>query len=178
MYKISIALTFLLTSTTNVFASQPDVTEFLSVLPQYVDWAIEIDKQGQKTGKPLNEADLKLAKDVGVEHPEKVRIVYVEQVPYPYENRTLKQMGEKIGFIGEGITNNAQVFGYAIYVRKGYELDRPKMAHELVHVKQIEQASSLLEYSKKHLVDMAKYGYADAPYEAEAFKANEKYEVK
>ncbi len=173
-----IPLLFALSITTYANAAQPDVTEFLQVLPQYVEWAKHIDEEGQKAGKPLNKAELQIAKDVGVIHPEKIRIVYVDSVPYPYENPILKEMGERIGFIGEGITNNAQVFGYSIYVRKGFTLDTPKLAHEFVHVKQIEQAASLLEYSKKHLVDMATYGYADAPYEKEAFKANEKYKNK
>ncbi|MCF6437273.1 hypothetical protein [Pseudoalteromonas sp. MMG022] len=178
MKKLVAPLLLTLSMSTSANTTPPDVTEFLQVLPQYVQWAEQIDKEGQKTGTPLNEAELQIAKEVGVSHPEKIRMVYVDSVPYPYENPVLKEMGERIGFIGEGITNNAQVFGYSIYVRKGFILDTPKLAHEFVHVKQIEKASSLLEYSKKHLVDMAKYGYADAPYEKEAFKANEKYKHK
>ncbi|CAM4242997.1 hypothetical protein [Pseudoalteromonas byunsanensis] len=175
MKNLITPLLLALSMSTSVNATQLDVTEFLKVLPQYVQWAVQVDKEGQKTGTPLNKVQLQIAKEVGVTHPEKIRMVYVDSVPYPYENPVLKEMGERIGFIGEGITNNAQVFGYSIYVRKGFTLDTPKLAHEFVHVKQIEQASSLLEYSKKHLVDMATYGYADAPYEKEAFKANEKY---
>ena len=83
-------------------------------------------------------------------------------------------MGLSLGFIGENIINNAQVFGYSIYVRKGYELDTPKLAHELVHVLQIER-SSLDKIIFQHLSDLAKYGYSNAPLEVEAFKANKKY---
>ena len=35
------------------------------------------------------------------------------------KNLVLKVVGEALGFIGDGIINNAQVFGYSIYIRKG-----------------------------------------------------------
>lgn len=98
----------------------------------------------------------------------------VDQVPFPYENLLLKTVGEAVGFIGEGIINNAQVFGYAIYVRKGYQLTTPKLAHELVHVLQIER-TSLQQVITQHFSDLVTYGYDNSPLEVEAFQANEKY---
>ncbi|WP_065188686.1 hypothetical protein [Shewanella woodyi] len=144
------------------------------LLPQYIDWAYEIDKKGVDTGIPLGDKELSLASDIGIKYPEKVRIVYVDEVPFPYENFALKLFGEAVGFVGEGIVNNAQVFGYSIYARNGYELNRPKLAHELVHVLQIER-SSLDATVTRYFSERAQYDYEDAPLEAEAFKANEKY---
>ncbi len=144
------------------------------LLPQYIDWAYETDKKGQEIGTPLNEQELLLAAEIGVVHPEKVRIIYVDEVPYPYDNMALKFFGEAVGLIGEGIVNNAQVFGYAIYSRKEFTLDRPKLAHELVHVLQIERAS-LDSVVSQHFSDMAEYGYDQAPLEVEAAAANLKY---
>lgn len=144
------------------------------LLPQYIDWAYEIDMQGLDSGVPLNAKELSLAKDIGIQNPEKVRIVYVDEVPFPYENFALKTLGEALGFIGEGIINNAQVFGYSIYARNGYELNRPKLAHELLHVLQIERAS-LDSIITQHFSDLAEYGYDKAPLEVEAFEANKEY---
>ena len=144
------------------------------LLPQYIDWAFETDKQGLESGVPLNAQELSLATDIGIQNPEKVRIVYVDEVPFPYENFALKTLGEALGFIGEGIINNAQVFGYSIYVRNGYELNRPNLAHELVHVLQIER-TSLNHIITQHFSDLAEHGYDKAPLEAEAFKANKEY---
>jgi len=79
-----------------------------------------------------------------------------------------------LGFIGEGIINNAQVFGYSIYVRKDYQLTRPKLAHELVHVLQIER-SDLAAVVSQHFADLARYGYDNSPLEVEAYKANSLY---
>ncbi|WP_299010901.1 hypothetical protein [uncultured Shewanella sp.] len=158
-------------------ASAQDQNPMARLLPQYISWAQEIDRQGLQKGMPLSKANLELAADIGIQFPEKVRVVYVDSVPYPYEDPALKAMGESLGLIGEGISNNAQVFGYSIYVRKGYKLDRPRMAHELVHVLQVER-SSFSEVVVQHIRDLANYDYRSAPLEVEAFKANKKYAIK
>lgn len=144
------------------------------LLPQYIEWAHETDQKGLEAGISLNEKERLLASEIGIKHPEKVRIVYVDQVPYPYENLALKIFGEAVGLIGEGIINNAQVFGYSIYARRDFVLNRPKLAHELVHVLQIERAS-LDEVVTQHFFDMAQYGYDKAPLEVEAAEANKAY---
>ena len=144
------------------------------LLPQYIDWAQETDEKGVEIGTPLNNEERLLAEEIGIKHPEKVRIVYVDDVPYPYDNFALKVFGEAVGLVGEGITNNAQVFGYSIYGRKDFELTRPKLAHELVHVLQVERAS-LDKVVTQHFFDMAEYGYDKAPLEVEAAEANKTY---
>ncbi|MBA6251595.1 hypothetical protein [Colwellia sp. MB3u-55] len=172
--KIIMSLTFASLISWQANANNEAIGAFEQLLPQYIEWAHEVDKKGIKIGIPLDKKGLNLASEVGIKFPEKVKIVYVDRVPYPYENEGLKKMGLSLGFIGENIINNAQVFGYSIYVRKGYELDTPKLAHELVHVLQIER-SSLDKIIFQHLSDLAKYGYTNAPLEVEAFKANKKY---
>ena len=141
------------------------------LLPQYIGWAQKTDKEGMKIGVPLNQQELALAAEIGIKYPEKVRVVYVDEVPFPHENFALKVFGEAVGLVGEGIINNAQVFGYSIYARKDFKLTRPKLAHELVHVLQIERAS-LDDVVTQHFFDMAEYGYEKAPLEVEAAKAN------
>jgi hypothetical protein len=148
---------------------------FEELIPQYISWAVTTDQNGVKTGIPLDEKELLLAEEIGVKFPEKVRVVYVDEVPFPYENKYLKQMGLSLGFIGKGIVNEAQVFGYSIYVRKDLSFTFGKLAHELVHVMQIERADSFSVYVIQYLRDLAKYGYSKAPLEVEAFKANTKY---
>lgn len=147
----------------------------LIVLPQYIAWASDTETAGLKTGVPLDEKQLVIANEIGIKKPEKVRLVYVDEVPFPYENVVLKVVGEALGFIGEGIINNAQVFGYSIYIRKGYQLTTPNLAHELVHVLQIER-SSLAKVVTQHFADLVKYGYENSPLEVEALRAEEKYQ--
>lgn len=146
----------------------------LIVLPQYIAWAADTEALGLSVGDPLVEEQLVIAKEIGIKSPEKIRLVYVDEVPFPYENFVLKIVGEALGFIGDGIVNNAQVFGYSIYIRRGYPLTTPSLAHELVHVLQIER-SSLEQVITQHFADLVKYGYENSPLEVEAFEANEKY---
>jgi hypothetical protein len=145
------------------------------VLPQYIAWAMETEVAGLNMGEPLDNDQLVIAKEIGIKNPEKVRLVYVDEVPFPYENLVLKVVGEALGFIGEGIINNAQVFGYSIYIRKAYQLTTPNLAHELVHVLQIER-SSLDQVITQHFADLIKYGYDNSPLEVEAAKAEETYQ--
>ncbi|MCV2886327.1 hypothetical protein OE749_16655 [Aestuariibacter sp. AA17] len=174
MKKIIISTVVGLIASTNVWANISEKQLFEYLLPQYIAWAHQIEDKGLQSGTPLDESGIELAKDIGIKAPENVRVIYVDSVPYPYENPALKEMGLSLGFIGEGIVNNAQVFGYSIYVRKGYELDRPRLAHELVHVLQIER-SNLNDVVMQHISDLAQYGYQNAPLEVEAFEANKKY---
>lgn len=144
------------------------------VLPPYIEWAKATELAGVQTGEPLDAKQLLIAQEIGIQHPEKVRLVYVDSVPFPYDNLMLKTVGEALGFIGEGIVNNAQVFGYAIYVRRGYPLTTPQLAHELVHVLQIER-SDLQQVITQHFADLVTYGYENSPLEVEAFAANKQY---
>lgn len=144
------------------------------LVPQYIDWGYQVEAQGLKLGVPLDEEGLLLAKDIGIQSPEKIRIVYVDEVPFPYDNFALTILGESVGAIGDDIINQAQAFGYSIYVRNDYDLDRPRLAHEIVHVLQIER-SNFRDVTLQHLADLAEYGYDDAPLEVEAFEANKKY---
>ena len=144
------------------------------LVPQYIEWGYEIEAQGLRLGVPLDSEGLMLAKDIGIQSPEKIRIVYVDEVPFPHDNFALKVLGEAVGFIGDNIINEAQAFGYSIYVRKDYEFDKPSLAHEIVHVLQIERAN-FEDVTFQHLSDLAKYGYDKAPLEVEAFEANKKY---
>jgi len=145
------------------------------LLPQYISWAMATDHKGIKIGLPLNEKEILLAKEIGIKFPKKVKIVYVDEVPFPYENEQLKQMGLSFGFIGKGIVNQAQVFGYSVYVRKDLNFTFSMLAHELVHVMQVERAGSFANLVPQYFTDLAKYGYSKAPLEVEAYKANTKY---
>ena len=52
------------------------------LIPQYISWAVTVNQSSIKIGEPLNEKELLLAKEVGVKFPEKIRIVYVDEVPF------------------------------------------------------------------------------------------------
>lgn len=152
--------------------------EFLGIfMAYYVKWAEGVEARGQAAGTPLDPDQARLAAEIGIKHPEKVRIVFVDEVPFPTENPEIKLAGEKFGFVGPGIVNNAQAFGYTIWVRNGFTLDRPRLAHELVHVMQIERSSSFAAYVGQYVSELIQYGHEKSPLELEAYEANRRYAV-
>lgn len=150
--------------------------EFLGrFMDYYARWAEGVEGRGQATGEPLNRDQSRLASEIGIKHPEKVRLVFVDEVPFPTENPEIRAAGEKFGFIGPGIINNAQAFGYTIWVRKGFSLDRPRLAHELVHVMQIERSGNFTAYARQYVLELMQFGHEKSPLELEAYDANRKY---
>lgn len=148
------------------------LAEFLG---KYIDWARSIEAEGQQRGTPLTSKQIALARQVGIAHPEKVRLVFVDNVPFPTDDAAMRKVGEDLGFIGPDVINNAQAFGYTIWVRNGFTLDRPRLAHELVHVAQIERSASFEAYVQQYMAELLEHGPMDMPLEVEAYKANEKY---
>ena len=144
-------------------------------LAKYIAWAKQIEAQGQERGVPLTPAERRLAAEVGIAHPEKVRLVYVDAVPFPMDDPEMRAVGESIGFIGPGVINNAQAFGYTIWVRRGFTLDTPLLAHELVHVAQIERSASFGAYAERYMRELMEFGHTEMPLEVEAYEANRKY---
>ena len=144
-------------------------------LAKYVDWARSIEAQGQERGSPLDPEQLELATRIGILHPEKVRLVMVDAVPFPSHDAAMRRLGESMGFIGADVINNAQAFGYTIWVRKGFVLDRARLAHELVHVEQIERSAGFSVYARKYIEQLREFGHANMPLEREAYEANRQY---
>lgn len=160
-------------ATQQIAAEEAD--QYARFLQNYVRWANIIEAEGQQLGMPLTSNQIELASDIGIKRPEKVRIIFVDDVPFPKENEDMREMGEALGFIGSGVINNAQAFGYTIWVRNGYTLDRPSLAHELVHVMQIERKGDFGAFVKQYMMQLLKHGHMDMPLEIEAYAANEKF---
>ncbi|MBO6525908.1 hypothetical protein [Erythrobacter sp.] len=148
---------------------------YTAFLAKYVEWVKTIEAEGQARGVALTPKQIELATRIGIEHPEKVRLVYVDAVPFPSDDPQMRKIGEELGFVGPGITNNAQAFGYTIWVRDGFDLTWPLLAHELVHVQQIERNSSFGVYVEKYMTQLTTYGHENMPLEVEAYEANRTY---
>lgn len=58
---------------------------------EYSTWATEVDKKAKTKGELLTKSEIALAKEIEVSSPEKVRIVKVDSIPFPYENVFLKK---------------------------------------------------------------------------------------
>jgi hypothetical protein len=150
-------------------------SRYADFLANYAAWAKNVEAEGMERGTPLSAEQIELASQIGIKHPENVRLVFVDAVPFPTNDEVMRRIGEKLGFIGPGVTNNAQAFGYTIWVRDGFTLDRPSLAHELVHVAQIERSEGFDAFVKRYMMELLERGHADMPLETEAYEANQAY---
>lgn len=139
-------------------------TALPTLVPQAIQWAEGTAEYAALSGRPLGEPELEIARRVGVAHPERIRLMFVDQMPYP-EHRMLQAAAMATDFLGpqtRGIT-----LGYAVLVRRGYGSDR-LLSHEFRHVHQYEEAGSIAAFLPVYLEQVLDYGYADAPLEIDA----------
>lgn len=139
-------------------------TALPALVPQAIQWAEATAAAAAVSGRALHEAELQLARRVGVAHPENIRLTFVDEMPYP-EHHMLQAAAMATDFLGpqtQGLT-----LGYAVLVRRGQGSDR-LLSHEFRHVRQYEEAGSIANFLPVYLEQMVDFGYDDAPLEIDA----------
>lgn len=141
------------------------------LMPSAIAFAEDHSRYIGRAGKPLSDSWLKLAKSVGVVHPEEIRIAVVDEIPMPQDER-LQQLALETGVIGPhtaGLT-----LGYGIYLVEKAASAR-LVSHELRHVHQYEAYGSISAFLEAYLNEVAEFGYENAPLELDA-RAHEIHE--
>jgi hypothetical protein len=143
-----------------------DFKELLpDLLPQAVDW---VEAQGNLValaGDPLNELGLKIARQVGVEKPEKIRIQLVSDFALPVE-QPLRDVVIYTGLLGSNI--DGLTLGHSVLIRRGHHRDIGLLSHEFRHVQQYEKYGSIAAFLSDYLWQVAEFGYRKAPLEKDA----------
>jgi hypothetical protein len=135
------------------------------LLPRAVAWAEEEARLGLLRGKPLDAVGIDLARRVGVQQPEQIRVIAVDGFPLPADPE-LRQAAIQTGLLaadGLGLT-----LGHAVYLRRGHETEARLLRHEFRHVRQCEQFGSLAAFLAEYLQQIVQVGYAQAPLELDA----------
>jgi len=144
----------------------PDLTALLPVLlPKAIAWAESQERLAVASGKPLDAHDLELARRVGVQHAERIRVVIAIDLPWP-DDLQLTQVAIQSGLLGPmmiGLT-----FGYAVFLRRGHEANLRLRSHEFRHVHQYESFGSINNFLSVYLKQIAEEGYNASPFEADA----------
>jgi len=104
------------------------------------------------------------ARAVGVEHPERIRVLVVDAIPTP-DDPLLASAAAAVGFLGA--TTAGIALGYSILVRRG-RLSRRLLSHECRHVMQFEGKASLSEFLSSYLNEIVTTGYDDCSFEVDA----------
>jgi hypothetical protein len=135
------------------------------LLPAAIAWAEAVARDGLARGAPLDAGGIDLARRVGVQQPEQVRIVAVDSFPLPPDpelRRAALQTG-LLGADGLGLT-----LGHAVFLRRGHETEVRLLRHEFRHVQQCERFGSLAAFLAEYLLQIVQVGYARAPLELDA----------
>lgn len=128
-----------------------------------VAWAQAEAASGQRIGVELPPAEQALARQIGVAHPQHVRVV-VGAIPAPRDPvlaKAAKGSGLPV-WTAAGLT-----LGYTIFIRPGC-LTPCLLAHEFRHVFQYEQNGGIKKFLPMYLEQIVAFGYENAPFEMEA----------
>ncbi len=134
-------------------------------LPLAVKWASQQEQKILFAGVPLDEPQLIDARLMGVAHPEKVRLLKVDQVPLP-ATRLLRWAARYTKLISSDTAGMA--LRYGIFIRSDCWQKRRLIAHECAHTAQYERLGGMGEFLGRYLRECLEVGYPFGPLEQEA----------
>ena len=158
--------------TTNTNRIRPEAEQLQqTVLPELLNFSRQQQKNIMKHGRALNRRERKIATDMGINKIETVKIWAVRQLP-KLEGTHLTNWADKHR-LNSGSTA-AYTFGHGIVILKQASRNKKLLAHELTHVRQMEQMG-LENYLRRYIEELEAHGYSKAPLEIEAQNAGRKY---
>ena len=137
---------------------------YRELLPLALSWLLSVEEATLTHGRELSPAELQDAQAVGVQHPEKIRILNVDTIVQPEDPLLLQAMTE-IGMPHEGVAGRAT--GYGVEVVDGVE-SRSLLRHEFRHVYQFEQAGSMANFVESYVRSVLSVGYQNSEFERDA----------
>ncbi|MFO6425066.1 DUF4157 domain-containing protein [Motilimonas sp. KMU-193] len=141
------------------------------IMPAATEFVTTHEALALQHGQPLTSAQLKIAKKVGLQHAEKVRVYYVDKLPFP-QDPELAALAKEYGYSSPMMA--AYTYGHGIWIKHAEKQNTELLAHELIHVRQAEQLG-LDEQTKQYLMQLFIYGYRNAPMEVEAYNQAPNY---
>jgi hypothetical protein len=150
---------------------QSAIAQLEELLPLAAEWASNQKQRVLCQGLPLSEAEMAVAKSVGIKNPDRVRLLRVDTIPVPV-HPMLRAAASSLNFM---ITEpSGLALEYGIFVRSDCWRDRALIAHELVHTAQCERLGGIVPFLQTYISQCAAVGYANAPLELEAIKTAER----
>ena len=137
-------------------------------MPLACKWAAEQEQNICRSGLALTSELFVVAKKVGVQVPDKIRIAVINAVPVP-SHPLLQSACTATGLITPdtiGLT-----LRYGIFIRQDESRNTKLFAHEFAHVAQYERRGGIEQFLKQYLAEVLNYGYPQAPMEQEAKRA-------
>jgi hypothetical protein len=135
-----------------------------SLLPLACQWAAAQEQHILAVGTPLCHRALIDARSVGITQPQRVRILYVPQIPIPQHPalRAAADQTQLITPLTGGLT-----LRYGIFIRSDCAHSRAMVVHELGHTAQYERLGGFEPFLRQYLFECVTIGYPEAPMEQE-----------
>jgi len=137
------------------------LNELPALFPHVVEWISCLDKQAQESGRALTPVELDLAQNVGVAHPEEVRIPSVLSIPLPSHLR-VKQLARRVGLLNAD--TGGLTAGYGVIARRDCANNLRLLADEFVHVAQYERLGRE-GFLEEYVQQIGANEYLNAPFE-------------
>ena len=134
------------------------------LLPGAIEWAEWQAAEAAANGVTLSDAEIGLARRVGVQRPELIRVAVVDSLPIP-QHPVLQQAAILAGLLGPGMVG--LTLGHSVFVLRGHDSLRLR-SHEFRHVHQYETMGSIDGFLREHLPQVIEVGYHDSPFEKDA----------
>jgi len=132
--------------------------------PLVAAWAAWQRRRVLALGRPLTPEQCAIAAAVGVQAPQRIRVLLVDRIPFP-GGRLADRLALRWDLPGPHV--DGMSLGHALLLRRHAATLR-LLAHECRHVQQCEAAGSLHAFLAAYLRQVARHGYAGAPYEVDA----------
>ena len=127
-----------------------DDQKFNRLAPLAYQWAKGQEAFVLKLGVKLAARQRADAEQVGVQKPERVRILVVDRIPLP-EDKELADAARHAQIITD--SSRAVAIGYAVIIRADSWQNRELLLHQLVHVAQCERSGGLEPFVLEYLSD-------------------------
>ncbi len=138
--------------------------QFETLLPFACQWAAAQEQRILAQGEPLSDSELADARRVGVAAPERVRLLYVPEIPIP-EHPALRAAAEETQLISP--LTGGLTLRYGIFIRSDCRFHRAMIVHEFGHTAQYERFGGFEPFLRQYLFECLTAGYPEAPMEQE-----------
>jgi len=145
--------------------SESLLAQFEVLLPLAAAWATEQEQEILRDGVPLSSEEIDDAGSVGIQDPNRVRLLRVDTIPRPAQPQ-LKAACDAIDFLTPA--TRGLTLGHGIFIRSDCWRDRLLVVHELVHVAQYEKLGGILPFLRRYLYECLTVGYSASSLEQEA----------
>lgn len=139
-----------------------------AVLPEALVWQESVDQDALSKGRPLTSEEMTDARAMGVQHPERIRIYSVDNIP-----TFGKPSGSLLSLFSMSRAGGLTT-GYGVTILHRFEDTRWLKTHEFVHVAQFEDAGGE-GMARRYLLEMFTLPGNLIPLEREAIARSEAY---